>query len=260
MIVETFLGSTIEGEPLMWQMENDPHLIVAGYSGSGKTNFLRLVARSALNKGMHVHVASPSAADYRDMADHVETVDDTVGSLFETVQKVTKRMEEYQRTCAEEGAARISEVGTEELAHTVLIVDEVGPYLSSERVPEVNARMTLSDAKSIGVTMLENAQRQHIASQLSRLMREGRSAGIHVVLSGQRMGNSVFESVGIPMEMRLNASRVLFGATSSIERMVALREADKVPVITPDDPRGTGVFEDRMGRSYKFLPPFVPFR
>lgn len=199
--------AVVELAPVVWRQGRfaaEPHLLVAGVLGAGKSNLLRSLLGQALGRG---HLATVVDAEHTGHFDEFAGVDGVV--RLET--HAAGAVELLEWVAAESGrrADRLRELGdtddtlvTEVLRPLWLFVDEL-PALA-----EAAGRAGLADPQDL----------------LARLMREGRTTGITVVLScrAERVAelratvrNQAHARVGLG-QLPPGASTALFGGTLEI--------------------------------------------
>jgi hypothetical protein len=137
---ELLIGVGPNGVPLTLNPEGDPHMLVAGTSGSGKTRHgLTVLAAGALRLGWHVIVLNRAGADFGAFAGHpaahlFDAPEAPLGWLTAAAQEVDRR-----NTLLRE--ANVSTWGR--LAHAaprvLLVVDELVALVQSADAPAMRA-------------------------------------------------------------------------------------------------------------------------
>lgn len=199
--------TVVELAPVVWRQGRfaaEPHLLVAGVLGAGKSNLMRSLLGQALGHGHLVTVVDAEHTGHFDEFAgsegvlRVETHADGAMELLEWVAGESARRAERLRELGDPGDTVVTEV----LKPLWLFVDEL-PALA-----EAASRAGLADPQDV----------------LARLMREGRTTGITVVLScrAERVSelratvrNQAHARVGLG-QLPPAASTALFGGTLEI--------------------------------------------
>lgn len=162
-ILPFLLGETDEGEPLWVEMSANPHLLVAGATGSGKTVLLHnLLLNSFQFHNVQLHLVDTKLVEFGPYRNHPQVISlsenltEATGTLQLLIQVMDSR---YQRLKS------LGKTKTEEAPHLfppiIFMIDEA-------------ADLFLSDPS------------RQFEQNLIRLAAKSRAAGIYVVLATQR--------------------------------------------------------------------------
>lgn len=109
------------GNPRVWPLETEPHALVAGPAGAGKTSlktsFLRAMAMAAINRGMDVYGCDPRRRGLVGVPGRAEVATDV--AAMATLITRTHALMQQRYTQLESG-----ELGSGDLTPVLLILDE----------------------------------------------------------------------------------------------------------------------------------------
>lgn len=201
------LGLTGEDEAI-WDVRTDPHLLVAGSAGSGKSVLLRNVILGALtSSAWRVVGVDPKGVELSWLTGlpGVDGVAPTLGGTVTLLERAGAEMERRYELMGRLGVDSFHELASQEpdIRAVLVVVDDMG-MLTSES----------------GDTEPRVQEKQHVWHLLGRFARLGRAAGVHLALGVQSVGLDT-----IPNQLRVNVSarvgcgplpgeqlRLLFGA------------------------------------------------
>jgi len=223
------IGLGVEGTPLMADFA-DPktcHMLVAGTSGSGKSEFLRSMAASLLQRNapasLNLTLIDPKILSFRDLegCPHltgpiISSPEDAIASLEQAVKDMDKR---YRRL-ADEGYSNLGEriaAGHTDLPFHVMVFDEFADLVLAGR-----------------------QQKAQFEGLVARLAAKGRAAGIHLVLATQRPDKTIVTGT-IKANLPL---RVCLKVTSAVNSQIILDEPGGEALVGRGDllcDRGLGI-------------------
>lgn len=157
-------------ENIYWEMKENPHLLIAGGTGAGKTVFMRSLLKGLAKKGV-VYLADPKRADFVPLADlpvfkgrvFYETAD--IVGLVNRIKFINdNRYDEMRRLMAERKEHEMGAFDKYGLPPVFLIVDEFNAFMST----------------------LDWKLREQLESDLTQILLKGRQSGVYVVLAMQR--------------------------------------------------------------------------
>ena len=205
------LGKDITGQPVVADLGDMPHLLIAGTTGSGKTVCVNCLILSLLLKFspeqlkfLMVDPKMVELAPFNGMPHLLCPVVTEAKKAAVALSWLVGEMEERYRMLAKAGARNItaynSQPGQEKMPYIVIIVDE------------------LADLMSVA--------RDQIESAIARLAQLSRAVGIHLILATQRPSVDVITGV-----IKANfPSRVSFKVPSKVDSRTVLdmNGADKL--------------------------------
>lgn len=227
---ELLLGKDITGAKILMDLSVIPHALIGGATGSGKTILLKSLLIQSVNKGMHVVVIDlKGGADYSETwnanatllmsHEHVQTelegiVDEMEHRKQEFHSAGTKDIDAYNEGC------------TDKLERIVIGCDEIADLLVAK-----------------GVTKEEKERIQAITAMLSKIARQGRAFGIHLLLATQRPDADVLNG-----QIKSNMGLRICGRANDILSRIILDD-DSASELIPSDAQG--LFIDQDGVVFK---------
>ncbi|KIC68725.1 type IV secretory system conjugative DNA transfer family protein [Pseudarthrobacter phenanthrenivorans] len=161
------LGHAEDQSPISLDLAASAHTLVVGGTGSGKTVALRQLATQALDQGFEVVIidAIRRALGFRAFADRA-----TLAATHDEAIRVLEGLD-AGLSRRDEGARPI-----------LVIIDEYAPTVIDEPLPR-----GLNKADPLYIEAQEhNARTERIRHLVEAIIRKGRSAGVHLVISTQR--------------------------------------------------------------------------
>jgi hypothetical protein len=170
------VGVTMDGEVLVADFgdPNTCHALVAGSAGSGKSEFLRAMVASLMQRNapsqLHISLIDPKQVTFADVAGSPYIRGQTVTTMDQSIlllRDATADMERRYSQLRGEGYKHIQEryaVGLTDLPQRLILIDEFGDLIHGAGGA---------------------AKRLVFAQLVSRLASMGRAAGIHMVLATQ---------------------------------------------------------------------------
>jgi S-DNA-T family DNA segregation ATPase FtsK/SpoIIIE len=198
------VGASSTGMPVALDLTAMPHLLVAGTTRSGKSQFLHGAICSLIRmdaKDLELVLVDPKMVEFTAYA-HLPHLREPVATGVDSAgQVLTRLVAEMDRRYTELAAAGMSDIGQyraagKQMSYVVAIVDEFGDLM-------------MSGLKHV-TCMVETC--------VIRLAQKGRAAGVHLILSTQNPTVSVISNqikANMPM-------RVAFKVTSYTESKVIL--------------------------------------
>lgn len=191
------VGMTYEG-PIHVNMRNVGHILVAGQTGGGKSNFLKVVTTVLTRNNPEANVVfldfkgGMETADIRNHAknlgDNIECFDGTKKCVEELV-RIGMALEERFKTLSSAGASNFDDYLKKKVGkgaprkitdrpaderRTYIIVDEIAQLYSKD--PEV-----------------EKEKQDKARAAVNRIARQGRAAGVHLVVATQKPDAQSFD-------------------------------------------------------------------
>ncbi len=222
MSVPLMLGKNFQGNPFIMDLEQAPHLLIAGSTGSGKSGCMNLLIQSLLLRftpdQLRLVMVDPKMlefAPYEKIPHLAAPIINEVSQVGALLNWVCVEMDKrYRQMKAVPGIRKLDEFNhrslensptvdgdgdplPEHLPHLVIIIDEL-------------AEITLQVKKDVELA-------------LSRLGGKARAAGIHMIVATQRPSREVFTGViksNFPYRIALKASdstnsRIILGTNGA---------------------------------------------
>lgn len=250
----------VTGSEVVYDPAESPHMAILGTPGSGKSISGRVLVLARLAAGSELFIADPmkGAADYKDFAPYarafvVPEADEHGAMLdFEALLEceallafvhaemrrrvgINSRLGCDYRTVPAEHAYPQWTVLIDEFESLVTSTIAVGkpsddPEIEAERVQAIHW----------------NAALAKMLTYVGKIAREGRSAGISMIVSGQKLTANDLEKVGLKT-LKNNLGRILMGITTWGDRSSSLIEPEKAADLGDSVPPGRGLYEPRIG-------------
>ena len=175
---EILLGEDMAHQPVLWDLDVQPHTLIGGSSGSGKTELTKLAAMQCIKKGADVFILDMKGsidflADFwRDNCIIVLGKADISRKLSELAEEVERRFPLFiAAKCNTLGAynQKMSGLGELPLKRYVIFADEVSQLLDKTAL--------CKDEKAVI---------DAISSSFQTIYRMGRSVGVNCWLASQR--------------------------------------------------------------------------
>ena len=220
------LGKSLDGEVTIdLADENTPQLLVAGTTGSGKSNFLKAAAYALLMQGAKVDICGGKVADYEIFPPVFPTIN--VSDMGKTAEFV----KEYFAECDRRNGMRKDEL-TKQPAW-ILIIDEYK-----------------------GTVPYDEKLRKTYDQQLCEVTRRGRGLKIHVIIGLQRGSKRTKDDPqALPPDLRDNLPcRVAFRCVDATGGRMVLHQRGET--VTSLQGRGDGIVQagalDTRFQAYRF--------
>ena len=228
MQLPVYVGYAADGEHAVFDLAQQPHLLVAGASGSGKSCFIRTLVLSLLAspqaprtrfvlidpKRVELaafsaipHLARPPVTGTEDAAEVLETVALEMERRYELLQHSRARsIAEYN------GRARNA------MSYVVVIIDEAADLLLSGRKAVLDPLVRLSQkARAVGIHLVLGTQRPS-ADVVTGLLKANIPARVAFKTAGKTDSRIVLESDGAEA-LRGSGD----GLLKTVDRLVPLR-------------------------------------
>ena len=208
-ILTLALGKDISGQPVVADLDDMQHLLIAGTTGSGKTVCVNSLILSLLYKGspndLKFLMVDPKMVElmpFNGLPHLLCPVVTEVRKVYTALNWVVNEMEERYRLLAKAGARNIEAYNErqEKIPYIVVVIDE------------------FADLMSVSRDQIENA--------ITRLAQLSRAVGIHLMLATQRPSVDVITGV---IKANLPA-RISFKVASKVDSRTVLdmNGADKL--------------------------------
>lgn len=230
------VGLTPQGQLVTSSWSDIPHRIVAGITGTGKTNFLKSVIYQFLhaNSNRQLHIADFQAGmHYQLIADlqpslnlvtELEAFAELLGTLWAEHENRRNLMRENRVTSLDRLNTKLSEPKQ----RILLIIDEAFFILNAER-----------------------KTRSEIDKHLTALAAQSRVSGIHIIYCSQRPTSDV-----IPRQISDNMDeRVIFPVQSAASVMLL---DDEAAANLPRKPKGRAIYRGLDPELQLVATPYVP--
>ncbi|MFC7753019.1 DNA translocase FtsK [Tsukamurella soli] len=194
------VGVDVDGNTVLMDLADLPHLLVAGTTNSGKSSFLNCaLCQLVKRKDVALFLIDPKRVEFAPYRERAHSVSTDVFEATAALRQVTRLMDQRYERLEAAGYRNISEYNAAQIARTepiwprlVVVVDELADLMM--------------DAKKV------------IEPLLVRLAQLGRAAGVHLILATQRPEAKVLTGL-----IRANVpSRLVFTVANHTDSGVAL--------------------------------------
>lgn len=221
------LGECISGQVIA-SLSDDPHWLIGGITGSGKSILLMLILMQCIRHKHNVYIIDFKGgvdfdSTWEDHSVFITTMDDLLATLDSIICELTRRktlLRGYHNTIN-----YYKQTG-EYLAPIILAIDELAEIMDKTGASKENKEKIAK-----------------VEDSLSRILRTGRFADIHVIAAMQRPDANV-----LPGQLKTNFSLRICGKSDSILSQIILDSsdaADRIPFNTQ------GVFLTNAGKLFK---------
>ena len=216
--------------PVIVSLNDYPHFLIGGATGSGKTLLLKLILMQCINNGFIVNIADfKGGVDFgRIWENHCTFVTD-ISNTTKKLDEIIAELENRKKLYAKNGYKNISDYNKHELIKHKRIIfacDELAELLDTT-----------------GLSTKEKEPIKKIQNQLSSLARLGRAFGIHLILATQRPDANIISG-----QIKNNISYKICGRADQVLSQIILDNTDASTYIPSDS---KGLFLNQDGTLFK---------
>ena len=185
----------IEGEPVAYDWNLDPHVLLAGSSGSGKSVALQVFIMGALVRGAQVYVIDPTkgGADFGFAKDRCMAFAGTPHEASAVMKAIYAEVVRRKNLNAAASVGSYRELDPAP-CHIVVVIDEFTSLMGQDLVPKPSEDPEM-EAERENIEGLNQA-RLEIGVYAGKIAREARSAGVTLCLATQKLTAKMLD--GIP--------------------------------------------------------------
>src|SRR5699024_10426519 len=207
-------GVSVEGTSVFYDPVDSPHIMFMGTTGSGKSATGLNFAYGAIVADWDVMFVDvqKEAADFKFAADRAlaiaTSLDDARAALEYAYAEVRRRV----RLNSTYGTSKISELPADVQPRRMFVfIDEFNGLIDAGRRPSktMETDPDLERARIEATEEYEN--RSRIAELSNKIGAEARSAGVHLVVMGQKFTSDIMDKA---KALKTNSARLLQGKTS----------------------------------------------
>lgn len=238
----------IEGEPVEYNFRLDPHLLIAGASGGGKSVLLQSLAYGALVRGYELYVADPTkgGADFKFAEPYAKAFTDEVfaaAAMMKAIYHEVMRRKDLNKTY---GVGNYRDLPEDvRPKHICILLDEFTSLMNPDPEPKPSDDMEM-DAEREAI-VASNRAKQEIGVFTGKIAREARSAGVTLFLATQKLSAKMLDTIPGAGDLKVNLSRLLLGKATYGDKQSALRAPQDAPDLGDAIPPGRGLFETTAG-------------
>jgi|GEM_PF-1508099 len=237
-------GINALGEQMVFDLEENPHLLILGSSGSGKSAAISTQLHGLIRCGCDVVVIDPTKGGYdflfaKDWAIAPFAAD--VYQAASTLKALYGELERRKALLGQHGVVKIGKLDEQvRPPRIVVVIDEFTSLIGKSSVPPKSEDPAADHARL--EIEAENNARAIVGSMVGKLAREARFVGIHLILGTQKLTAKSMDSMPGASDLKVNLARMGLGNMTQGDKMSAFRnplEADSIA-----EPRiGRGLFE-----------------
>lgn len=211
---EIVLGFAMEGLKVL-NLDQTPHVLVGGQSGSGKTVLLRCALYQMYRNGAKIHLYDAKGLiDFPKFVRNRYHCVEEKAALLAVLEETLSEMERRKTLFREAEAANVGEynqgkAARDKLKRVVIATDEAAFFLNKK-----------------GLKGAEKEEAEAVQKALETIAQQGRFAGIHLWLATQRPDAEI-----VPPQIRSNFSTRLCGRASDVLSRVVIESglASEIP-------------------------------
>lgn len=237
-------GVSALGEPTIYDPLENPHLLVLGGTGAGKSAAISTMLFDLIRCGYLPVVIDPTKGGYDFLFAEDWAIAPFAADVYQAASTIKALYGELERRKALSGQFGV--VGIDKLPedvrppHLIVVVDEFTSLIGTSSVPPKSDDPAADHARLEAEA--ENNARAIIGSIVGKLGREARSVGIHLLLGTQKLKQDALNKMPGGEDLKVNLARMGLGNMTQGDRMSAFRNPMEADAIAA--PRvGRGLFE-----------------
>ena len=239
-------ATDISGEHVTFDPRLDPHLLVAGASGSGKSVSLQAFLHGWVRKGWPAAVIDPSkgAADFKFAEPWCTAFATDVAAAAALMKELYAEVSRRKDRNAAAGVGSFRDLDDPPRPY-LIVIDEFTSLIGASPVPPPSDDPEVEAERQDVIA--DNGYRSMIGAMAGKIAREARSAGFTLILGTQRLTAKMLDPIPGSQDLRTNLSRMLVGKATTGEMQSALRAPFDAPSLGAIVPRGRALWETSAG-------------
>lgn len=234
---------SVDGTSVLYDPIDSPHIMFMGTTGSGKSATGQNFAYGAIAAGWDVMFVDvqKEAADFKFADSRALAIATSLEDARAALEYAYFTVRERVRMNSTHGAASIADLPDDVRPRRIFIfIDEFNGLIDTGRRPSkvVETDPDLERARIEATEEYEN--RARIAELSNKIGAEARSAGVHLVVMGQKFTSDIMDKA---KALKTNSARLLQGKTSYGDRASALRSPETAPDLGEEVPKGRAIWE-----------------
>ena len=190
MEIPIVLGKDVSGEPVVIDLAQAPHLLIAGATGSGKSVCMNTLIMSLLMKfgpeELKLILVDPKVvemADYAKLPHLITPVIDDFKKVPLALRWAATEMDKRYKQLAKAGVRKLKDYNSRQQPETPILDDDGLPI--PDKLPVL---IVIIDELA---DLMQTDARSDIETSISRIAAKGRAAGVHIVVATQRPSRDV---------------------------------------------------------------------
>ncbi|ACL42182.1 cell divisionFtsK/SpoIIIE (plasmid) [Pseudarthrobacter chlorophenolicus A6] len=238
----------VDGEPVSYNFKVDPHLLIAGASGGGKSVLLQSLAFGALIRGYELYVADPTkgGADFKFAEPYSKAFTATPFEAAAMMKGIYTEVLRRKNLNTEHGVGNYRDLPADiRPKHIVILLDEFTSLMGQDPVPPASDDPEMDIERDMIIAT--NRAKTEIGVYAGKIAREARSAGVTLFLATQKLSAKMLDTIPGAGDLKVNLSRLLMGKATYGDKQSALRAPQDAPDLGDAIPPGRGLFETTAG-------------
>lgn len=240
-----YFATGVEGEPVGFNPKADPHILVAGASGGGKSVSLQVLLYPAAVSGAEIYVIDPTkgGADFQFVEPYARAFAGTVEEAAAVMRAVYEEVKRRKDLNARHGVGSYRDLPDDvRPRHIYLIMDEFTSLMQPDPVSkQASDDPDVEREREAGIAA--NNMKAYIGTMTGKIAREARSAGVTLVLATQKLSAKMLDTIPGAGDLKTNLARMLMGNATFGEKQSALKNASEAPEMGDIIPKGRGLWE-----------------
>ncbi|MCK9917272.1 FtsK/SpoIIIE domain-containing protein [Microbacterium ginsengisoli] len=249
-------GSSVDGAPVEFDWTIDPHLLVLGGTGSGKSQYLNNIIIGSILRGCELWIIDPMkfAADFRWSAPWAKAIAITEEEASAVMDVVSAEVDRRRELNGQYGVSSYLQLPPEvRPPHIVVLIDEFTELIiGADRPKPLPERASEAEQLIHAEALRQIDARRNVGARAGRFVRLARSTGVTLVLAAQDLKKDTIDQIPGGGSLKNNMSVVLLGRASNGSRLSALKNPTDTPDLGDEVPKGRGVFESTSSRGNVF--------
>ena len=190
MEIPIVLGKDVSGEPIVIDLAQAPHLLIAGATGSGKSVCMNTLIMSLLMKfgpeDLKLILVDPKVvemADYATLPHLITPVIDDSKKVPLALRWAAMEMDKRYKQLADAGVRKLKDYNNRPASDS--------PVLGRDGVPLPEKLPVLIVIIDELADLMQTDAKSDIETSISRIAAKGRAAGVHIVVATQRPSRDV---------------------------------------------------------------------
>lgn len=238
----------VDGEPVAYNFKVDPHLLIAGASGGGKSVLLQSLAFGALIRGYELYVADPTkgGADFKFAEPYAKAFTATPFEAAAMMKGIYTEVLRRKNLNTAHGVGNYRDLPEDiRPKHIVILLDEFTSLMGQDPVPPASDDPDMDIERDMIIAT--NRAKTEIGVYAGKIAREARSAGVTLFLATQKLSAKMLDTIPGAGDLKVNLSRLLMGKATYGDKQSALRAPQDAPDLGDAIPPGRGLFETTAG-------------
>jgi S-DNA-T family DNA segregation ATPase FtsK/SpoIIIE len=241
----------LDGEPIVFDVKQNTHLMVLGGQGSGKSVGLQAIINPAVMKDYDLYVADPmkGAADFQYLRPWSKAFVDTEvedGGLFHVVamlKSVYTTVVERKQLNQQHGVGNYRDLPADVRPHQALVViDEFTSLIMLDPEPKASSDPEVEAERD--KILAKNGAKKELAVYVGKIIREARSVGVSMMLATQKITSDMMKGLAGTNDMKANTSTLVLGKSKDTDRAAAgMNNPYDVPELGESVAKGRGLYE-----------------